>query len=184
MPIVGVSMTGRGPVRVSGFDAVKAAEAVLKQRRLDAWPYYHVYAPPDSTTVHEVNFIASPGAGIPTVVLSYKVPSGKRFVLRAILQVYLGGGAFNPGDALWTVTQNETIGSTTAQSAPVQGLVNVPIPLGSIAAGNQWPFARAYEFGALTVVRSVVETVNVGGVGFFASGFFGYTVPDVRPDRR
>lgn len=179
------SPRGGGLVRVGGIDSVNAAEDVLKQRRVDAWPYDHVYAPPDATPVHQVDFIPAPGAGVAGVVLTYQVPTGKRFIMRAILQVYIsGGGAFNPGDALWTVTENTTAGSLTVQSTPVQGLVNVPIPLGSIQAGNQWPFARAYEFGSLTVVRSVVTPVNVGGLGFFVSGFFGYLVPPIKANRR
>lgn len=159
---------------LGGVDLVEAAETVMLQRWRELWPYVHVYPPPDAIPVHEIAVAAAPGQGSSVEVLRYQVQPGLRLIMQSILQVY--SGSMLPGDALWTVSVNSDV-STSKQAMPVQGLSAVPVPLGSLVAGNQWPFKRAYEFKGLDVVRSVVENVNLIG-GFFVSGFFGYLIPD------
>lgn len=160
-----------------GVDLSKAAAQMFEQRQREKWPYLHVFPPPNSIPVHEIASIPVPVAGTPTLVVAVSVPPLHRFYLQAILQVFTGG-AFLPGDAQWTVNVNTTIGSPSVQGMPVQGLIAVDVPLGSITAGNQWEFRRAYEFESLDLVQSVVTNVNLAG-GFFTSGFFGYFVPGV-----
>ena len=161
----------------TGVDLVEAAETVMLQRWRELWPYIHVYPPPDAIPVHEIGYIANPGQGGTAEVLRYQVQPGLRFIMQAILQVWVGGAAPAPGDALWTVSVNSDV-SSSVQSMPVNGLSDVPVPLGSVEAGNKWPFERAYEFKGQDVVRSVVDNVNLID-GFFVSGFFGYLVPDL-----
>lgn len=162
-------------VQSFGAQMTRQARRVADARKREEWPYIHVYPPPAAVPVHLINFVAAPAAGQSAVVLAYRVPSGMAFYLQAILQNYAGGNIL-PGDALWTVNRNAPTGVTDRQAMPVQGLAGVPIPLGSFAAGAQWPFSRAYEFAPLDLVQSVVSNVNLGG-GSFVSGFFGYLVP-------
>jgi hypothetical protein len=160
-----------------GAQMVRAAQKLADVHQREQWPYVHVYPPPASIPVHEISYIAAPAAGASGVVLGYQVPEGFAFFLRSILQVFTGG-AFSPGDATWTVNVNSTAGLSDVQAMPVQGLIAVRVQLGSLAAGNQWPLPRAYEFGSLDLVQSVVANVNAAG-GFFVSGFFGYLVPTI-----
>ncbi len=153
----------------------RAAQKLADERCREHWPYVHVYPPPSSVPVHEIDFVAAPAPAASAVILAYEVPEGFVFYLQAILQVF-SGGAFLPGDATWTVNVNTQAGITDIQGMPVQGLIALPVQLGSLSSGNQWPLPRAYEFAAHDVVRSVVTNVNLGA-GFFVSGFFGYLVP-------
>jgi hypothetical protein len=171
-------MTFAAPVRLSGVEAVKAARRVAAERRCEEWPYVHVFPPPNSVPVHQIAFIAAPAPSFSGVVLAYRVPAGMRFFMQSILQVYTAGASFSPGAALWTVTDNSPTGLADSQAMPIQGLINLGVPLGSLAAGTRWPFDRAYEFSSDHLLQSVVQNVSLSG-GFFVSGFFGYVVPDL-----
>lgn len=163
----------------SGSDAVKAADALRQQaERREAWPYLHIYSPPNAEPVHEIGTIETPDQGSTAVVLTYTVPSGYRFYLRAIVQNYVGG-AFVPGDALWTIDRNRPVGIADIQGQPEQGLVAVPVEVGSLKPFSSDKFWRAYEFEELDVVRSKGTNVNlgVGAPNFFVSAFLGYIVP-------
>jgi hypothetical protein len=98
--------------------------------------------------------------------------------LRAIIQAFVGG-AFLPGDATWTIDRNTPVGIPNLQGQPEQGLINVPVPIGSFAPFAPDRFERCYEFEELDDVRSKATNVNlgVGSPNFFTSGFFGYLVP-------
>jgi len=127
-----------------------------------------------------VNQIGSAPVGFMSssvVVLAYTVPAGMRFIFRSILQDW-DGGALAAGDATWTVTDNAPTGLADVQGMPVQGLINVPVNLGSLLAGTRWPFARAYEFPSQHVIRSVATNNNLQS-GNFASAFVGYLIPDL-----
>lgn len=144
---------------------------ILRARR-GAWPYPDIFPPAGDTVVNERRSIAAPALGATAVVLAYNVPSGRRLILQGILQVYTGG-AFVPGDALWTVDVDTPVGVANIQALPVQGLVNVPFPLGSDQLGTFWPFQKPYVFGPLSLVQSKVTNVNLGG-GAFTSAFVGF----------
>jgi hypothetical protein len=153
------------------------AERVRRLRgRLQAWPYQHVFGDSNAIPVQEFHTIAAPAIGAGAVVLRYQVPSGFKFVLQALLQTY--DQAFAPGDALWTVDVNSPFGATNVQAFPIQGLIALPVPLGSLAGGSAWPLPRAFRFSALDVLQSKVENVALGG-GQFTSAFLGYLEPDV-----
>lgn len=144
---------------------------ILRARR-DSFPYRDIFPPEGDTTINQQRTVAAPALGATAVVLAYRVPSGRRLILQGILQVYTGG-AFAPGDALWTVDVDTPVGVPNVQAMPVQGLVNVPFPLGSDQLGTFWPFTKPYEFGSLSLVQSKVTNVNLGG-GSFTSGFIGF----------
>jgi hypothetical protein len=136
-----------------------------------------VFPPPNSIPVHEIAQVDAPAAGNTVTVLTYKVPSGHRLYLHAVLAV-TSGAAVLPGDFLWSIFVQDAGAVSDLQRRPVHGLVNVPIPLGSIDAGVQWPFYRAYDFAPLSVLSTQVE--NVSGTATKASaGYFGYLVPDI-----
>jgi hypothetical protein len=162
-----------------GKDAAKAADILNQdQDRKEQWPYVHIYTPRNAEPVHVIAFAPTPAALATVEILKYPVPSGYRFYLRAIVQGYVGG-AFLPGDATWTIDRNTPIGIPTLQGQPEQGLINVPVQLGSFTASSPWILPRAYEFEELDDVRSKGTNVNLGvGIpNFFMSGFFGYLVP-------
>lgn len=172
------------PCCISGhkFQAVHMMEMVRRSRRRQAdWPYIHCFAPPGSLPVNEKQIVAAPAANVLTPILLYRVPSGMRFYLREVLADF-DGAQFLPGDALFTLDRNQTI--PNVQGAVVQGLVQWPVPLGSVAEGIRWKLPRAYEFEPLEIVRWTVTNVNLGeGSGQFTGGLFGYLVPDVKGAR-
>jgi hypothetical protein len=160
-----------------GCDPAQLQAEILRAARAQrkAWPYVHVFPAIPDPTVQVFGTVAAPAVNATALVLAYKVPSGMRFYLQGLIQVVSGVG-FNPGDALWTVDVNTPIGQTNFQAFGVQGLVKVPVPLGSSAFGRFWPLPRAYEFAALDLIQSKVFNVGLAG-GEFASGFFGYLEP-------
>src|ERR1035437_6638749 len=173
---------GRGAQRVySGVDAVKAADAIRRdQNNRERWPSMHIYPPVNAEPVHVIGTALVPAQASQVVVLAYPVPSGFRFYLRGIIQTYEGGN-FVPGDALWTIARKTPVGVANFQAQPEQGLVAVPVQVGSFVPFMADRFERAYEFEPLDVVRSKATNVNLtaGSPNWFKSGFFGYLVPDV-----
>jgi hypothetical protein len=180
------------PVQMfSGVDSVRAADALrlAVQARRDAWPYVHLYAPPNSQDVNVIGTVATQAhAAAALAVVTYQVNAGKRFYLQAVLlsaQLDVGQN-FVPGNALFTVDRNSPIGITDSQFMPEHGLTNVPVPLGSSLFGP-WRLHRAREFGPLDIIR--IKAVNVGlQVGdptYYVCGLFGYEVPtlDVKATR-
>lgn len=168
----------------SGADAARAAEKVRQERaKQSSWPYEYLFAPPDSIPINGgtlgVQTAAVPAAGSTVTIATFLVPSGFRFIMQAIWLCF--EGTFLPGDSLFTVTCNPNSG---AQSNPVQGLINVPIPLGSWKFGMAWEFDRPYEFAALDFLTAVGKNVNLapGPPNQYVAGFFGYLLPSL--DRR
>jgi hypothetical protein len=172
----------------TGVDSVIAADVVRRDTsNREKWPYMHVYPPVNAEPVHRINSVVTPdtvanvGAVAATViVLEYQVPSGFRFYLRGLIQTYEGGN-FVSGQALWTIDRNTPVGVANFQAQPEQGLVAVPVRVGSFAPFTMDEFARAYEFEPLDIVRSKATNValGVGDPNYFSTGFFGYLVPDV-----
>ena len=139
------------------------------------WPYRHLFPAGIDIPVNRIVSIPIPSPGTETTVLQYRVPSGFRFWMDAILQD--GPQLFEPGDAIWSVDINAQV-PTSPQATKVQGLANLPVKLGSWWAGETWLFDMPYVFAPLTVIRSRVTNVNFGaGADFFTSGFFGFLVP-------
>lgn len=183
-------MMATRPVRMlSGVDSVRAAHELLsaEQERRNMWPYPHIYSPPDSEDVFAVNIAATtdPAGGTPTVaVVTYQVPSGKRFFLRAVLLSVTGAASVIPGAGLWTVDRNKAIGVANVQGSVEHGLVNVPFPMGSNITGPWW-LTRAREFEPLDIVRIKGTNVSlgIGAPNYWVCGLFGYEVPvvDLKP---
>jgi hypothetical protein len=163
----------------NGVDAVRAAEQVQRLRnRQERWPYIDVYPPPDSIPVHHVTTVPvakPPNPGDVVEVLAYTVPSGFAFIMDGIVQQYQGG-TFVWGDGTWTVDRNTPIGVPSVQASPVQGLVNIPFPLGSFQVSTPWQLPRAYIFKPFDVIRSKFTETSTPN-GLLASGFFGWLVP-------
>ena len=154
------------------------------QNRSD-WPYVHIFPPPNADPVNEITRAAVlptvPAIGATVVALAYRVPSGSRFIMTGIIQNAFGG-AINPGDLTWTVDVNAPVGIADFQGMGKQGLINIPIPLGSFVFGVIWEFKRPYEFEPLDLIQSKVTNVASGNVGPgnpVLSAFLGYRVPVV-----
>src|ERR1035437_2635542 len=138
----------------SGVDAVKAADVVMRdQSNREKRPYMHVYPPVNAEPVHVIGSVVTPALAATVIVLAYQVPSGFRFYLRGIIQTYEGGN-FVSGQATWTIDRNTPVGVANYQAQPEQGLVAVPVRVGSFAPFMMDEFARAYEFEPLDIVRS------------------------------
>ena len=160
------------------------AEKLRQEReRRSAWPYHDLFPVAQDLEVNRIAVIVAPNQdGNLHVVLQYQVPSGFRFRMAAILQD--GPTGISPGDASWVVDINAEI-STSTQASRIQGLINLPVPLGSTADGRIWPFVMPYIFDPLTVIRSKVMNVHIvpGSPNFFTSGFFGFLEPLGRGQR-
>lgn len=160
---------------------IMAAELVrtLLARRL-AWPYAHLFPKKETIPINQLASIDAPLNGIPSVVLTYQVPSGFRFIMQGILQDC--SAPLAPADASWTVDLNRPA-VANVQAMGVQGLTAIPVPLGSVARGLPWAFPRPYTFEPLSVIRSKVTTtaaVPPGPGTRFTSGFFGYLEPAIK----
>lgn len=175
------------PVQMfSGPDSVRATDALRLaiQARRDAWPYPHVYPPPNAIDVNAIGSVVTQAHGAAAVaVMTYQVNAGKRFYLRRVL---LGANVtIVPGQALFTIDRNSPIGITDTQFLPEHGFVNIGFQMGSQTI--PWYLDRAREFGPLDIIR--IKAVNVGlSVGdpnYYVCGLFGYEVPtlDVKANR-
>jgi len=168
----------------SGVDLVKSADKERQDReKRSEWPYLHLFPPPNSIPVNQITQtpVGVPAIGLTAVALAYRVPSGYQFIMTGIVQnIY--GSAVNPGDVTWTVDRNKPVGIADSQGMGVQGLINVPVPLGSFPFGVIWEFKRPYEFEPLDLVQSKATNVASGGVGLpnaLISAFLGYLIPVV-----
>jgi len=163
-----------------GRDAVQSADQVRQKEENRAdWPYLHLFPPPNATPVNQITQVpvAVPAPAATALVLAYTVPSGKRFIMTGIIQNIFGAN-FTPGDGFWTIDKNTPIGIPDAQKMPVQGLIHIPIPLGSFATGIIWEFRRPYEFEPLDLVQSKF-TNTASGATLLLSAFLGYLIPTV-----
>ncbi len=174
------------PVRMlSGADSVRANDAYLKavQERRGAWPYVHVYPPPNSIDVFKIATIAVQDQGDPVIeILRYTVNTGKVFYLRGV--IFGASTTIAPGDALFTLDRNSPIGVSNSQFLPEHGLTLVPVPLGSPIQGP-FQLERAREFAANDVIRIKGTNVGLPGGASYVCGIFGYEVPtlDVKAKR-
>jgi hypothetical protein len=166
----------------SGVDSVRSATELQRaiQNRRDAWPYPHVYPPPNSKDVFVIGTATVPvaPASLTVTVLTYQVQSGKRFYQSGVIFGYVGG-SFVPGDAKFTEDRNSALGSSNKQFLPEHGLINVPVLLGGQVNGSYvepFVFARTREFEPLDVIRIKATNVNLGG-GSFVAGIFGWELP-------
>jgi hypothetical protein len=171
------------------FSGVQEIESADKRRERvgnrSEWPYNHLFPPPNADPVNEITRAAAlptvPAIGSTVVALAYRVPSGSRFIMTGIIQNAFGGLVM-PGDLTWTVDKNAPVGIADFQGMGVQGLINIPIALGSFAFGVIWEFKRPYEFEPLDLIQSKVTNVASGGVGPgnpVLSAFLGYRIPVV-----
>ena len=159
-------------------DAFDLAQ-MLRENRLkhgEAWPFIHQFAPPSSIPVNEIGNPVALGALNATVVtFTYRVPSGLRLMLHAIIQN--ADNFLVPGDILWTLDLNTPPGIADTQAQGVQGLTSIPFPLGSLQNGRPWYFRRAYEFEPLSVLRCRAQNIAAVPGMPMVSGLFGFLVP-------
>jgi len=167
---------------VVGPDAVRAAASTLLRMPKD-WPYDWIYPPENSIRVRQSASIAAPANATQTVVLSYTVPTGYRFCMTHIVQVFTGSGfVAGSGSITWVLDVNVQIGLTTPLGNVVQGFASEVVPLGSFSYGP-WPLLRPELFDENDVVRHKVTTtaaITPGAPNYFTSMFLGWLLPAVR----
>jgi hypothetical protein len=147
-----------------------------RARELDA-------PPPGSKHVAAAASLPAPLTNVQTQIVQYQVPNGFRFRLKGLL---LGCNCpgWTPGDgnAVFSVSLNKPVGALNAQGAPVRGLDNVTVPLGSFAAGP-WPIPEDERsvFESRDIVRVLVSSnplvIFPGLPNVFTAMLVGYTWP-------
>lgn len=179
-PLVNPSATGGAFWCCPNFKTTSRAiscamRGIRGSDRKDAWPYVGL-VPPGADPVHGskdgIVVTAVPGVGATATLLSYVVPQGWRFFLAALLEDF--EGAFTPGDTFWSAFSNMNNGR---QINPIQGLVNVPVPLGAWRTGRLWYLRDPMEFAALDTVVLQAKNINLTGLNlYYVSGVFGWLV--------
>ena len=178
-------MSARPIQLYSGVDSVRAANELVQaiQERRDQWPYPHYIPPPNAEDVVVFGAVAVPAPGTTVEVVNYKVSSGKRLYLAAVLLSVTNASTMVPGAATWTVDRNKPVGVANVQGAVEHGLVGVPFPLGDNLT-RPWYLSRCREFEPLDVVRIKGTNVALGGETF-KGALIGWELPvlDVKPAR-
>jgi len=160
-----------------GPESVKAADN-LRQivERRDAWPYPHVYPPPESERRNPGGYIAMPAvSATPVLVFQYKVPSGLQFDLQAVMFCAVTTGMVpigNPGDVLYTINRNTPATGTAPQGYPLADFQLVPFAFGSPVNGPVL-LPRSENFQPTDIVSLYVTNVAAGpGAPNFVVGMF------------
>jgi hypothetical protein len=145
-----------------GRGLVTAAELLTSQKRaLGKWPYQWLFPGPNAKHVLANSTVAIPGAASTAVVLSYQVPDGYRFSLRAIVFGFFGAG-WNEGTATGL---SFTLLVQAAGTRKVDFLSGVLTHLGS--ADQPYPILGPLEFAPNDLLE--VTVTNGGGVTTGAS---------------
>lgn len=175
-----------GPQILTGPDSVSAAELVRQRNdgRSD-WPYPHIFPPKHAIPVNAIGSATVPDTladgGSPVSLtgpqMPYQVPEGFEFELWHVLIDF--EGVFIPGDSLFTAQVNQP--GLSAQATYIQGLVNVPVPLGSWRVGTRWALDQRYRFAPLDILSWWGTNINLsmGPPNTYVGGFFGYLLPAI-----
>jgi hypothetical protein len=139
-----------------GRSSTVAGQALENPRRLlGRWPYQWLFPGPNSRHVLANAAEPLPASGVTVQVLSYQVPDGLRFSLRALVFGFNGAG--------WTEGTPTGISFTlqvqAAGTRNVDFLAGVVTHLGS--ATQPYPILGRLEFAPLDVL--VVLATNLGG---------------------
>jgi hypothetical protein len=168
------------PQFLNGADSIRGGEAVRRQMEArQEWPYPHVFPPSWAIPVNAVGSVEVPTTGQTVNVITYSVPDGFELELWATLIDY--EGVFIPGDSLFTLQVNNESNLTNPQATVVQGLTNIPVPLGSWKLGQQWHFWQRYRFAPLDVLQWSAANANLtaGPPNAYVGGFFGFLLPAI-----
>jgi hypothetical protein len=145
-----------------GRGLVTAAELLASPKRaLGKWPYQWLFPGPNSRHVLANSSVAIPAATHTSVVLTYQVPDGYRFSLRAVVFGFFGAG-WNEGTATGL---SFTLDVQAAGTRNVDFLTNVLTHLGS--ADQPYPILGRLEFAPNDLLQ--VNVTNGGGVTTGAS---------------
>jgi hypothetical protein len=170
-------MPVKRPTRIlSGPEAVKEAtrlRALVTKDEL--WPYDWLFQPKNGKLEMPNASIPAPANGVTTTILQYQIPTGFNFAMVGILTAFTGTGLIpGSGDALW-----DTILNPVTTNIAVQGLSQIPFPMGSFAAG-WWHFPATLIFRELDILRNQVTTtadIAPGSPNFFTTIFEGWLYP-------
>ncbi len=170
----GQMMRGPGTILEPGPSKVEGARAIeVRRRGLGVFPYQWWIPGPNARPQTPLGGALSPGAGSSVNLITYQVPEGYRFLLKALFMVgFCSDWVQGSGDVIWTLS--------VQGPAPrkVQWFQNVTIALGSNV--SPYPLFAAEKFQPMDVLSldvSVVATVAAGPPNSFAGGLSGYEYP-------
>jgi hypothetical protein len=159
-----------GPALVEAGRALESP-----QRLLGRYPYQWLQPGPHSKPVRAAGSVSIPdGYGQPSVILTYQVPQGERFSLRALVM--------DSNSPDWTEGSGDLVFSlmvTTIGARPVDYFGSVNTRLGNSAL--PWPlYDGRLEFQSLDVLQMSVTAVSgiTLGAGFAFGMLIGHTYPN------
>jgi hypothetical protein len=159
---------------------VRAGDAAMRGRGAGRWPYQWLYPGPNSRHVLARGSAATPAFNSGGVaVVTYQVPEGYRFSLRAVVVDGSQVSNWVPGSGDMTFDLNVI----SAGARTVDFLQNVLTPLGS--AVIPWPILGRLEFESgeqLQWLVSTAQNVGVGAPNFVSCFLLGHTYPDSETD--
>lgn len=159
---------------------VQAGDAAMRGRTAGRWPYQWLYPGPNSRHVLARGSVATPAFNTPPAqVVSYTVPEGYRFSLRAV--VIDGSQVSNwiPGSPDMQFNLN----CIAAGTRIVDFLQDVLTPLGSTVI--PWPILGRLEFESLEQLAwdvSTFQNVGVGAPNFVSCFLLGHIYPNSETD--
>ena len=171
------------PQQLSGPDSVFGAD--LLRQRMEArndWPYPHIFPRDKYIPVNQISSALVPDVVAPAtsavvdLAPAYTVPEGFELELWGVMIDF--EGIFIPGDSLFALEVNQP-GFNDLQTTYVQGLINLPVPLGSWRTGRQWRFYQRYRFAPLDTLTWVCTNLNLSGgpPNAYVGGLFGFLLP-------
>jgi len=180
-------------MRYHGFsgvpqDLVAGANGMLGSQAVqgDKWPYWWEHPRANDQFVQRVASVVMPALDTLTDVVTLEVPSGYRFVLKAILHTFQtgidGAPAFvdGSGDILWSLTVNAPAGTSASAIAgyTLPDMANMAEQRGSLVNGP-WPVMGYSVFDPYTVLRYKVLNVSgpIGAPNYTTCGLFGWWEP-------
>lgn len=150
-----------GKIIQPGPSLVEAGRALEDPRRqVGKWPYQWLFPGPNSRQVLANGTSVAPTSGTPQTPLSYTVPDGYRFSLRAIVFFY-NGTLWHEGTATGL---SFSLIDQAAGSRAVDFLANVLTHLGT--PDQPYPILGRLEFAPTDVLTVVVSN----GGGFVPAG--------------
>ena len=184
------------PRLVTGPEAVKQMDAQNRMiGRRDQWPYPWLCPPDDAEPRNPSNSILCPALNTLTEILAFEVPTGFRFALTGIVQVFSGAG-YIPGDQdlLWVVDTDSPIGIASVEGDPLPDLNYTVTPgnlltLGLNVASGLTRFKKPHILEPNQVLRSKVflptsnpltaapNSISPGYPNLLISVFEGFTWP-------
>jgi hypothetical protein len=134
----------------------------------------HLWMPPDGFPFDYTAYIATPGIGVTSPVVSFTVPEGHHGVIKKVGNVYIGAGFVEgSGSLIWQILQNGGV---------VRNYDNMLASLGTVTAPGELAGSILIFEGQLVTLQLNNVSLVVGGTqagGRLGGWFFPkYRLPD------